>query len=71
MLIDGGANVNLCDAENQTPLMEAARAGKLEIARKLIDAGADRRLRDKRGRTAWVWAKHHGHGKEFDLLKPR
>lgn len=70
VLVDGGANVNLCDAKKTTPLMEAASAGELEIVRKLIDSGADLRLRDTQRRTAWVWAKHKGYGKEFELLKP-
>lgn len=72
MLIEKGANVNTCDAERTTPLMEAARDGQLWIVRVLVEHNADLRARDSLGRTAWVWAKHEGHGSDFgDFLEDK
>jgi ankyrin repeat protein len=45
LLIDAGANVNLCGRSGTTPLAKAAYAGDAEIFRLLIQAGADIHLR--------------------------
>ena len=46
-LIGAGAGVNAQDNDGQTSLMYASREGHLEIARALIEAGADKTIRDK------------------------
>ena len=40
-LIDAGADVNVQNQFNETPLHYAAKAGSAEVVRALIDAGAD------------------------------
>jgi ankyrin repeat protein len=41
ILLDGGANVHLCDAFGRTPLHFAARAGSIRLIRLFISCGAD------------------------------
>jgi ankyrin repeat protein len=57
-LIVLGANVNWQDEENfnRTPLHWAVRDRSVEIARMLIDAGADLNVQDKDGWTPLHWA---------------
>lgn len=43
---------NRTDDEGETALMAAARAGKLEIVRILLEAGADAKVANKSGATA-------------------
>jgi hypothetical protein len=51
-LVLAGADVNACDGvTNATPLHMAARRGFVEIARTLLDCGADIDARDRRGTT--------------------
>ena len=42
-------------------LIYAARTGNTEIAQLLLQAGAEKGLRDEQGRTALVWAACEGH----------
>ena len=60
-LVDnGGANMNLQDNWGQTPLMLAAtRLASVEVAKALIDHGADIEMVDAQGRTALMWATQH------------
>ena len=51
-LIANGANVNRRGLYGQTPLMIAARKGFVEVARLLLDKGADIYARDAKGYTA-------------------
>lgn len=51
-LIAGQANINARDQKNQTPLHRAALLGNKIVAQALVEAGADRTIRDDRGRTA-------------------
>lgn len=56
-LIDFGANVNARDAEKgTTPLMCCMRNGLEKLVTILLDAGADPKLQDKAGYTAFTWA---------------
>jgi uncharacterized protein len=52
LLLSRGANVDLVDDRGRGALMIAAGLGYAEIARALIDAGADRTMRDKSGKSA-------------------
>ncbi len=51
-LLEHGANVNHGDTAGRTPLMNCAFGGHLEIARCLLEAGADSNLRSKHNETA-------------------
>merc|ERR1719399_1727604 len=46
--------------DKRTALMEAARAGDVELTTRLLSNGAKRTLRDKSGRTAADYAKGNG-----------
>jgi ankyrin repeat protein len=61
-LIVLGANVDWQDEENYnwTPLHWAAGYGRVEIARMLIDAGADVNVQDEWGKTSLHWAASRG-----------
>jgi len=63
------ANPNQRDAKEQTPLMLAADRGDGAIVRLLVDAGADRRLRDPQGLSAADHAERAGHAELLPLLR--
>jgi len=52
VLLAHGANPNLADSEGRTPLMAAARRGRLQCVESLLQHRADAKLRDNAGRTA-------------------
>jgi ankyrin repeat protein len=54
-------DVNMVDADGNTPLIEAARFGHDEIARLLIAHGADLQAKNKDGDTALMLAVRNGH----------
>jgi hypothetical protein len=49
-LIKAGADPNFKNPEGETPLMEAARSGKVDAAKRLLDAGADVNAKEGLGR---------------------
>ncbi|BCU76997.1 S8 family serine peptidase [Luteolibacter sp. LG18] len=49
------AKPDVRDTQGRTPLMLAAQAGSFECAKRLIWAGADPRLTDSAGKTAFDW----------------
>ncbi len=60
------------EQEWETALHRAAGEGKLEVARTLVELGADADLRDHRFRgTPLDWARHSGRSELISLLKPR
>ena len=62
-LLDLGYDVDTAGPDGRTALHEAALRGDLEMARWLIDRGADPTLRDRDfGATAGGWAAYAGHG---------
>ena len=48
--------VDLANANRETPLMHAAKAGALDIVSRLLAKGADANAKDAKGRTASSWA---------------
>ena len=60
-LLATGLDVNLADSNGITPLMISAVNGYVMIARLLLGAGADPRVRNKWGVTAFAIATYFGH----------
>jgi len=60
-LLAEGADVNAADADGLTPLMACAMNGCPSLAKVLLSAGADSRLRNAWGMTAQSIARWHGH----------
>ncbi len=56
-LIQSGARVNLRDAENSTPLIQATLSGSPAAVRLLLEKGADPKLRDSTGKSAHDYAR--------------
>jgi ankyrin repeat protein len=59
-LLEHGAEVDASDSDGQTPLMEAARSGSIEVLQLLLDRHANVDYQDKEGRSALVWAATKG-----------
>ena len=49
--VENGVDINDVDADGQSPLMLAAKAGDVEMCRILVEAGGDARQRDRTGRS--------------------
>lgn len=61
---------NALDDEGATALHQAAWAGDLELIRRLLDAGADTTVTDRRfGSTPLAWAEHAYQTEAADLLR--
>ncbi|OCB14372.1 hypothetical protein A5717_09410 [Mycolicibacterium porcinum] len=61
---------NALDEEGATPLHQAAWAGDLELIRRLLDAGADLTITDRRfGSTPLEWAEHAYQTEAADVLR--
>jgi ankyrin repeat protein len=58
-LLDHGANPNILNDARQTAIMIAAMHGELGCVRELLARGADKSLKDLRGKTALDYAKEH------------
>ena len=67
-LLAGGVSVDQKGRGGHTPLMVAAIFGHVEIARLLIDAGAELSLEDNLGMTAKQWAERRGSKGVAELL---
>ena len=70
--LDGGANVNGRDPRStlspdmaKTPLMAACRAGQFDMARELVERGADINASDGVGSSAFLLAAEHPGTSEF------
>jgi hypothetical protein len=65
-----GIGVESLDAFGQTPLIEAARQGRLEMARELLQREADPLKASRSGCTALISAAQEGHAELVALLAP-
>ncbi len=62
-LLKFGASPNATDINGWTPLFRAATEGDFDLALKLVQAGADPKLKDVKGRSAIDLALEFGHAK--------
>ncbi|CRZ17044.1 ankyrin repeat domain-containing protein [Mycolicibacterium neworleansense] len=62
---------NALDDEGATALHHAAWSGDIELIRRLLDAGADATITDRRfGTTPLEWAEHAYQSEAADMLRP-
>ena len=67
-LLEHGADPNICDDDDRSPLHEASSLGWLDAARLLLSSGAKVDKRDDEGRTPLQVAESKGHEKLTKLL---
>lgn len=67
-LVENGVNVSLA-CKGNTPLMEAAKFDAPDLAKILLEKGADKSIKDSRGKTAKDYAAEYKRTKISDLLK--
>ena len=60
------SDANIVDQDGWTPLMYAARLGKVEIAKELLKKNADLEAQNHAGLTPYLWAAYAGH---VDMMK--
>ena len=53
LLLAAGANVDKQDDYGDTPLMGAANNGRIEVVKERLKAGANKKLKNKSGETAY------------------
>ncbi|KAM4635052.1 histone-lysine N-methyltransferase EHMT1 [Polymixia lowei] len=61
MLVQAGANLNMCDEDQRTPLMEACENNHMDTVRYLLRAGASATHKDVEGFTCLHLAAKSGH----------
>ncbi|XP_028827754.1 histone-lysine N-methyltransferase EHMT1 isoform X2 [Denticeps clupeoides] len=61
MLVQAGANLDMCDEDQRTPLMEACENSHLDTSRYLLRAGASAMHKDAEGSTCLHLAAKLGH----------
>ncbi|WP_442782554.1 ankyrin repeat domain-containing protein [Collimonas fungivorans] len=71
MLLDASAYIDAGSPNNTTPIMMAARGGKIETVKLLLDSGADVTLKNDVGMTAIDLAKKFDHNDIADGLTSR
>jgi ankyrin repeat protein len=68
IFLEGGVDINVRNADEETPLDLASGYGNFEVARFLIEHGADVNCCDKRGWTPLHIAARNGHLDIVQLL---
>ena len=53
LLLAAGANVDKQSDSGNTPLILAANYDRIEVVKELLKAGANKKLKDKSGKTAY------------------
>ncbi|XP_031433094.1 histone-lysine N-methyltransferase EHMT1 isoform X5 [Clupea harengus] len=66
MLVQAGANLDMCDDDQRTPMMEACENNHLDTVRYLLKAGASMAHKDAEGSTCLHLAAKLGH---FEIVK--
>jgi ankyrin repeat protein len=61
ILLDFGANVEIKDADGETPVFVASSSGEPEMVRLLLEAGANPNVKAKDGWSALMMASRDGH----------
>ena len=61
VLLQAGATVDAVDNHKVTALHSAAYCGKIQVVEELLDAGADKALKNDDGKTALDDAQSRGH----------
>lgn len=75
MLLDKGANPNAQESDKTTPLMYIAENNminpqtRMEIIKLFLDKGADKTLKNSKGKTAADWAKQGGNKETVEFLQ--
>jgi ankyrin repeat protein len=69
LLSGGDVDVNVTDAQGNTPLIEASRFGHDSVARALVERGAKLDVKNKDGQTALMLAVKNGHDDVVRVLK--
>jgi len=68
-LLDKGADINAKDRDGWTPLIKAAAGGFTDLARLLLERGADMDVVDSLERSASMYAGLPGHEEIATLFK--
>ena len=68
LLIEHGADVNAAQAAGYRPLHQVAAAGRDDLVRILLDAGADKTARCDHGKTPADYARERGHSSLAAML---
>src|SRR4029077_11624285 len=69
LLLKAGADVDVALPEGETPLMTAARTGKVDAVKVLLEHGASVNVKEKwKNQTALMWAAHEGNAETVRLL---
>ncbi len=69
LLIERGADVNAVQTAGYRPLHQAAVAGREDLVRMLLNAGAEKTARCDRGKTPAEYARERGHVAVAELLE--
>lgn len=69
VLLSHGAKINAADDRGATPLMRQAEYGDVEQMKALLKAGANVKLKDRDGKTAYDYAKRGNNARVFPFLR--
>lgn len=68
LLLEKNARVNVYDKYRMSPLMYAAKEGRVTVCEKLLEHGAEINKQDMRGWTSLSFAASRGHGRVVRML---